>query len=72
MIASRVFCLSAALAMGMSLTACGAPEPSEPPREQHQGLQRAIQEPLDKARAAEDALQKQQEAMQRQIEEDGG
>lgn len=70
--ASRIACFSALLLVGMNLTACGNSAPPEPAPEEHKALQRAIQEPLDKARAVEADLQKKQEAMQRQIEDDGG
>lgn len=54
------------------LAGCGKSEPPPPPKDEHKALQRTIQEPLDKARAVEDQLQKQQEAAQRQIDEAGG
>ena len=69
---SRAMFVGMLLLAGINLTACGPSEPPEPALEEHKALQRAIQEPLDKARAVEDTLQKQQEAMQRQIDEDGG
>lgn len=55
-----------------SLAACGKSAPPEPPREEHQALQRAIQEPLDKARAAEAELQKRQDEIQRQLDDADG
>ncbi len=69
---SRTLFVGLLLLAGMNLTGCGSSETPEPAREEDKALQRAIQEPLDKARAVEDTLQKQQEAMQRQIDEDGG
>lgn len=60
------------LLVASSLAACGKSAPPEPPRQEHQALQRAIQEPLDKARAAEADLQKRQDEMQRQIDASGG
>lgn len=51
------------------LTGCNAPEPPPPPKDEHKALQRAIQEPLDKARAVEGQLQEQQKVMQRQLDE---
>ena len=51
------------------LAGCGEPEPPPPPKDEHKALQRAIQEPLDKARAVEDQLQEQQKAMQRQLDD---
>ena len=53
--------------LASQLVACSAnPEPAPAP-EQHQELRRAIQEPIDKARAAEAQLQEQQKALQQQI-----
>lgn len=63
------------VAMGLlvaSLAGCGKSQAPEPPRGEHQALQRAIQEPIDRARAVEEELQKQQDALQRQIEDSGG
>lgn len=51
------------------LAGCGSNEPPPPPKDEHQALQRAIQEPLDKARAVEADLQKQHDARQRQLDE---
>ncbi len=53
----------------LMLTACGNSEPPPPPKDEHKALQRAIQEPLDKARAVEGQLQEQQKAMQRQVDD---
>lgn len=53
----------------LALAGCGGNEPPPPPKDEHKALQRAIQEPLDKARAVEGELQKQHEAMQRQLDE---
>jgi len=60
------------LVVAMGLAACGKSAPPEPPQPEHQALQRAIQEPLDKARATEAELQKRQDEMQRQIDDAGG
>ncbi len=57
--------------LASQLVACSAnPEPAPAPApEQHQELRRAIQEPIDKARAAEAQLQEQQKALQQQIDQ---
>ncbi len=68
---TRILLLPLLLAC-LQLSACGDREPPPAPKEEHKALQRAIQEPIDKARAVEGELQKQQEAMRRTLEEDGG
>lgn len=60
--------LSSCVAVGVIACSSSAP----PPQDEHKALQRAIQEPLDKARAAEAQLQKQQEAAQRELDDAGG
>ncbi len=60
------------LALAANITACGTSSPPEPPREEHKDLQRAIQQPIDRARAVQDEVQKQQESLQRQVDESGG
>ncbi len=50
------------------LSACAGSEAPAPPQERDRALQRAIQEPIDTARAVEGELQKQQEAMRRQMD----
>lgn len=55
--------------LAIPLTGCDNAEPPPPPKDEHKALQRAIQEPLDKARAVEGQLQEQQKAMQRQLDE---
>lgn len=70
--ALRMLMLASVLTLGSQLCACSQPAPPEPPREQHQELRRAIQEPIDRARAVEGELQKQQDALQRQLEDSGG
>jgi hypothetical protein len=59
----------AVLLVSTVLSACGSAEPPPPEADEHKALQRAIQEPLDKARAVEGELQKQQKAMQRQMDD---
>ena len=58
-----------ALLVSAVLSACGSAAPPPPEADEHKALQRAIQEPLDKARAVEGELQKQQKAMHRQLDE---
>ena len=58
-----------ALLVSAVLSACGSAAPPPPEVDEHKALQRAIQEPLDKARAVEEELQKQQKAMQRQMDD---
>lgn len=62
----------AVLALGL-LTGCD-PEPSPPPPadDRSRALERAVQEPLDKARAVEDQIKAQKERQDRDIEEGGG
>ena len=48
-----------------------APSPP-PPQESDRALERAVQEPLDKARAVEDQVKAQKERQDREIEEGGG
>ncbi len=45
----------AGLALMAMLVGCGSSTPPPPPREQDKALSRAVQEPLDKARAAKEA-----------------
>ncbi|MCX7557600.1 hypothetical protein OS187_12370 [Xanthomonadaceae bacterium JHOS43] len=61
--------LSACLVV--ALAACTNEAPPVP-EDEHKSLQRAIQQPLDKARAVEDEVRKQQESVQRQLDEAGG
>lgn len=60
-----------ALPLAFVLVACSS-EPPPPPREQDRALQRAIQEPQDKARAVEDAVLKAKEEQDAKMEEQGG
>ena len=65
-------CLAAIACMLLGfvlLPACGC---SATPPEDHKALQRTIQEPIDRARAVEDTLQKQQDSMQRTLDESDG
>ena len=64
----------AILFASLLLPACGSQEPTPPapPQEEHKALQRAIQEPIDRARAVEDTLQKQQDSMRQELDESGG
>lgn len=55
------------------LGACSSePPPPAQVREEDRALQRAIEEPLDKARAVEDQVLKAQEEQAKKIEEGGG
>jgi hypothetical protein len=53
----------------IALTACSS-EP--PPAQENHAHEHAIQEPLDKARAVEDALMKAKQEQDAKIEEQGG
>lgn len=62
-----------ALGMGLMLGACSSePPPPAQVREEDKALQRAIEEPLDKARAVEDQVLKAQEEQAKKIDEQGG
>jgi hypothetical protein len=65
----RRFIALAAITLG--LTACGSDTP-EQPREEDRALQRAIQAPLDKARATEEALEKARQQQDAELKEQGG
>lgn len=54
-----------------SLLAC-SPSAPPPPREQDRALERAIQEPQDKARAVEDQLEAARRAQDEKLREQGG
>lgn len=62
----------AAAALLLGLTACGDATPPEPAREEDRRLERAVQEPLDKARAVEDQLQQQKEEQDARMREQEG
>ncbi|HMN34322.1 MAG TPA: hypothetical protein PLI44_02890 [Chiayiivirga sp.] len=64
----RLAGLAALLLASALLPACGSSEPPPPPKDEHKALQRAIQEPIDRARAVEGQLQEQQKARQRQLD----
>ena len=67
--------LGAAATLGLlaMLAACSSdPQPPPQVREEDKALQRAIQEPLDKARGVEDQVLKAQEEAARKIDEQGG
>ena len=66
---NRIGCI--ALLMSLSwLGACGSEPP--PPREEDRALERAIQEPQDKARAVEDQLEQARRAQDEKLREQGG
>ena len=46
--------------------------PPPPPEDSSRALERAVQEPLDKARAVEDRVRQEKERQDREIEEGGG
>ena len=54
------------------LAACGSSTAPEPPREEDRRLERAVQEPLDKARAVEEQMQKQKEEQEARMREQEG
>ena len=56
----------------LALTACGSDAPPPQPREEDRALERAIQEPQDKARAVEDEVLKAKQEQDAKIEEQGG
>ena len=63
-----------ALGLGLVLAACSSEPPPAPAplREEDKTLQRAIQEPLDKARAVEDQVLKAEQERAKQLEDSGG
>jgi hypothetical protein len=48
------------------------PSPPPPPDDSSRALERAVQEPLDKARAVKDQLKEGREKQDKEIEEGGG
>jgi hypothetical protein len=56
----------------LALAACGSSAPPEAPRAEDRRLERAVQEPLDKARAVEEQMQKQKEAQDAKLREQEG
>jgi hypothetical protein len=76
MLRKLLFCTIAGLAL-VAMAACdkpSMPDPEQPPEPQagHTQLRDAIQQPLDKARAVEDAGKRAAEAQRAAIEEAGG
>ena len=62
-----------ALAMlGLLLAGCVESPPPETPREEDRKLERAVQEPLDKARAVEDQMREARKQQDEKLREDGG
>jgi hypothetical protein len=53
------------------LVACGRPEPP-PPSESDRTLEKAIQAPMDRARAVEEDLKKARNVQDAKLEEQGG
>ncbi len=69
---TRFLVFTALACMTTSLIGCGEPAPPAPPappKDEHKALQRAIQEPLDKARAVESQLQEKNEQLQRELDD---
>lgn len=61
------------ITLAVSLLAGCQPEPSPPPADDSsRALERAVQEPLDKARAVEDQVKAAKAKQDREIEEGGG
>jgi len=48
------------------------PAPTPPPQESDHALEKAVQEPLDRARAVEDQVKAAKDKQAREIEEGGG
>lgn len=55
----------------VALAACSQ-DAAPPPREQDRALERAIQEPQDKARAVEEQLEQARRAQDEKLREQGG
>ena len=69
----RLACCLFALALLAGCDPAPSPAPEESaPDERARDLERAVQEPLDKARAVEDQVKAQKERQDREIEEGGG
>lgn len=69
----RALSRAAALASVLVLSLAGCQRPSEaPPREQDKALQRAVEAPLERARAVEDEVREGKQRKDREIEEQGG
>lgn len=56
----------------LTLAACSSDAPPPAPREEDRALEKAIQAPLDKARAVEDEVMKAKQEQDAKIEEQGG
>lgn len=56
----------------LALAGCGSSAPPEPPREEDRRLERAVQEPLDKARALEEQMQQQKAERDAKLREQEG
>jgi hypothetical protein len=54
------------------LAACGSDDPAPPPREEDRALERAIQEPLDRARAVEEEMEKARREQDAKLREQEG
>ena len=54
------------------LSGCEPAPAPPPPEDSSRALERAVQEPLDKARAVEDRVRQEKERQDREIEEGGG
>ena len=55
----------------LALSACGSTEPP-PPSDQDRELQKALQAPLDKAKAMEEEMRKARKEQDAKIQEQGG
>jgi hypothetical protein len=66
---TRINCIAPLLCLAL-LGACSSEAP--PPREEDRALERAIQEPQDKARAVEDQLEQARRAQDEKLREQGG
>ena len=66
---NRIVCIALLISLSW-LGACSSESP--PPREEDRALERAIQEPQDKARAVEDQLEQTRRAQDEKLREQGG
>ena len=55
-----------------ALGACGSSAPSQTPREEDRKLERAVQEPLDRARAVEQQMRDARAKEDAEIQDGGG
>jgi hypothetical protein len=58
--------------LALSLGACGSSAPQQAPREEDRKLERAVQEPLDRARAVQQQMQDARKQQDAEIEDGGG